>query len=182
VVGQTPLDQGSQTQSEPQTSPTVIGKRLKFTSKGKKYKYLAAFARSGRAGHSARQAGVSEGAHYFWLKEDEDYVDDFKFARELANDKLEGDIVYRGFDKDKPSDLLAMFHMKMLRPEYRDNYSIDIKHTHTINADDARAQIAALVERNPKLLGLVHRHEEEVIEAEYEEGVGPPNEVDKCDQ
>lgn len=132
-------------------------KRINFTSKGKKYKYLAAFARSGRHNRACREAGVSDGAHYYWLKDDEDYAQDWEFARELATSKLESDIVYRGFEQEKPSDLLAIFHMKMLKPEYRDNYNINVKHTHELVEGDARAGLAALLERNPDLLPLMQR-------------------------
>lgn len=154
-------------------------KRLNFASRGKKYKYLAAFARCGRNGKAARIAGVSEGAHYYWLKDDPVYAEDWGFARHLATVKLEDTLVYEGYEAEKKNPLLAMFVMKKLDPSYRDNFTVEHKHTHTLDAQEAVQEIGALLQRNPGLVSLMPVAQDmDVIDAEVlcEEGGGAPQE------
>lgn len=156
-----------------------------FNVRGKKRRYLKEFAQSGRLDKSAEIVGIHRNSHYDWLEADPQYVTDFEAAKEMAADHCESLILKRGFGEgkegEKTSDLLAIFQMKKMRHAYRDNYSIDLNVKHTLSGDDARAAIAAMLERNPKLIELVG--DGEIIDAECDvEGGGTPNEASCDDQ
>lgn len=153
-----------------------------FTCRYKKGALLNFYSETGKLLNSCERAGTSHQCHYRWLREDDVYAAEFEEAQVMAADKFEGDIVHRGFERDRPSDLLAMFHMKKLRPEYRDNFTIDINHTHTISVDDAKQGIAYLLQRNPNLIEQVQGLDTDIVDVECEtDPPGPPNEI-TCDE
>lgn len=181
---------GAETGTGSETNPKLVSDRVQqnrdskllFTCRHKKGAMLQLYALSGKLLESCKRVGVTSQCHYYWLKSDDVYAAEFVQAKEMAADKFEGDIVHQGYEVEKPNALLAMFHMKMLRPEYRDNHTIDVNLKHTITVEDARKEIEALVLRNPGLLKLVGPDpiyidtDDDVIDVEPEtEGVGPPN-------
>ena len=104
----------------------------------KKKAFLAAFSQLGQIGRACETAMISRGLHYFWLKKDEKYQKAFSEAERIASDHLidvlheratvgaEHVISYEGKITDTykvPSDLLLMFALKRLRPEFRDSYN-----------------------------------------------------------
>ena len=114
------------------------------TTHPKKRAYLAAFAQVGAVHLAGQFAGVDWRNHYHWLHKDPVYAEAFAYAKELAADSAENEIVRRGFHgATKPvtykgkvtdtyqecSDILAIFHMKKIRPEYRDSFNLSINST-----------------------------------------------------
>jgi hypothetical protein len=100
--------------------------------------FLIAFAVSGQVLKSSEVAGVHWTTHYFWKKRSPKYLEAFHMAEQIAADFMEDEIHRRAFEGiDKPvtwrgeitdtykefSDLLAMFRLKKLRPEYRDSFN-----------------------------------------------------------
>ena len=103
----------------------------------KKRAFLVAFSRSGRVMVSCKMAEIHWTTHYHWKKHDKKYLAAFQMAEQIAADFMEEEVHRRGFDGfDVPvtyegeiktyykaySDNLAMFRLKKIRPEYRDNY------------------------------------------------------------
>ena len=153
-----------------------------FVSRGKKLKYLVAFCKCARHDWSALASGVVTRTHYDWLRDDPDYVTDFEAAKEAGTGSLENKIIHRGFYADNPNALLAIFQMKKLNHEYRDNFSVDINHKHELSVTDAMQGIAALLQRNPKLIdevqGMLSIDDQDIIDVTCEQtGVGPPNDI-----
>jgi hypothetical protein len=120
----------------------------------KKERFLEAFAKCGIITVAAEAAGCNRLTHYKWLKEDPEYPARFADAKEAAADRIDAEIVRRGVqgveepvfgtvynDDGKPikkdvvghirkySDLLLIFRAKLLRPEYRERYEIEMKDT-----------------------------------------------------
>jgi len=104
-------------------------------------RFIIAYSRSFNIQIAAQLAGCSWPSHYAWLKRSESYKRAFEFAREIAGDFAEGDVYQRAFIgedrkvtkikgesiiteeyKDK-SDVLAIFALKGLKPQYRDSYN-----------------------------------------------------------
>jgi hypothetical protein len=121
--------------------PTEQEKQL-FTGiiNPKKKAFLVAFSRSGRVIDSCNAVGIHWTTHYHWKKHDKKYLAAFQMAEQIAADFMEDEIHRRAFDGiDHPvtyegkitdtykeySDNLAMFRLKKLRPEYRDNFSMN---------------------------------------------------------
>jgi hypothetical protein len=105
----------------------------------RKRAFLAAYARSGNISEAAVLAKCDWRNHYWWLDKDEDYKQAFERAKEIAADLLEGqmfDAVMNGDDLTiawngrvtdtykRKSDVLRMFMMKGLKPQYRDNFNV----------------------------------------------------------
>ncbi len=107
--------------------------KLKKATKQKAF--LACYSATGDVAQAAQAAGVTQGAHREWLKQDEAYRVLYADAQSEIADQLEAevwrratgyldDVVYQGAvtgQAKKYSDLLLMFALKKLRPEYRDN-------------------------------------------------------------
>jgi hypothetical protein len=99
---------------------------------------LEVYSELGRIGESCKAAGVSRGSHYHWLRRDRKYAAAFEMAKKMALDVFVDEIHRRAFHGyDHPlsyegkltgdtvknySDNLAMFAVKKLDPEYRDNW------------------------------------------------------------
>ena len=105
----------------------------------KKKAFLAAFFQIGQIGKACEIAMISRGLHYFWMKKDEKYLKAFHEAQDMAADYLidilheratvgtEHVVTYEGRICDRykiPSDLLLMFVLKRLRPEFRDSFNL----------------------------------------------------------
>jgi len=181
MVGQTQSMCGHEQDGKQVSERVQQGRDSKhaFTCRYKKGALLNFYAETGKLLDSCERAGTSHQCHYRWLQEDGVYASEFEQAQIMAADKFEGDIVHRAFERDKPSDLLAMFHMKKLRPEYRDNFTIDINHKHELSIEDAMQGIAALLQRNPKLIEQVQGLDQDIIDVTpQQDRVGPPNGVD----
>ena len=108
--------------------------------------------------------------HTYWLENDDEYAADFERAKKLVTVNMTDEVYRRGVEGvEKPvgfhqgkhqgtwikeySDNLLMFGVKARLPEYRDSHKVDL--TVTIPVDDARAQLASLVERNPTLIATI---------------------------
>lgn len=162
---------------QPQGAFEIMGiarqRTSSFISTGRKRKLLKAFASTGRIMASCESQNVPWQTHYSWLQDDEGYAADFARAKEMVCDLIEGEVIRRGSEgwdrkvgfkdgrwqgdtqREYDSNLL-MFQAKKLNPAYRENHKIDIQHTHTVSVDDARAGIAAMLERNPRLLAFMN--------------------------
>lgn len=106
----------------------------------KRRAFLRAFSRIGRYVKAAKAAKINLDCHYYWLKKDKAYAVAFELARQMAGDRAEDEVHRRAFEGwdhpvihqgaitthyKQPSDLLAIFHLKGLRPEkYRDSAPI----------------------------------------------------------
>ncbi len=110
--------------------------------KNKKAAFLEAFSEDANVLLAARAAGVSRQAVYQWLEHDETFALAFNQAKEDARDAIRAEIKRRaidGWDEEvyqlgkfagkvrKYSDVLLMFHAKMLMPEYRDKTTITVQ-------------------------------------------------------
>jgi hypothetical protein len=99
---------------------------------------LEIYSELGRIGESCKAAGVSRGSHFYWLRRDRKYAAAFEMAKKMALDVFVDEVHRRAFHGyDHPlsyegkltgdtvkmySDNLAMFAVKKLDPEYRDNF------------------------------------------------------------
>lgn len=111
--------------------------------------YLSAFESCGSISGASILSGISTSKHYKWLKEDEEYADDFTSAAEAAVDALEEIARYRavigveepvGWYKGepggyvrKPSDSLLQFLLKGARPHKYATQKHDVKMEVDIN-------------------------------------------------
>ena len=180
-----------------------MAKRGTFKSRGRKLAMCQAYARSGQVIKSCAKVGITHVTHYRWLESDPIYAADWEVAGALVTERLEDSMMARAVDGwDEPtgwyrgvaggtvtrySDNLAMFVAKGRRPDrYRENYSVDVRHTHAIDADGARQQLAALIERSPELASVVRGllPTSDPIDAECVEveGGGPPQGSERVDQ
>jgi hypothetical protein len=124
--------------------PVEVEEERKQLFKGiihiKKRKILAAFCRSGRVLKPCEEAGIHYTLHYHWKRHDKKYAAAFLMAEQIAADFMEDEIHRRAFDGfDHPvtyegkitdtykacADNLAMFRLKKVRPEYRDNFLVN---------------------------------------------------------
>lgn len=106
-------------------------------------RFILAFAKTFNIQRAAEVAGIPWVNHYAWMKRSEQYREAFEAAKEIAADTAEGDVYQRAFVgedrkvtrikgdeviteeyKDK-SDVLAIFMLKGLKPQYRDNFSVN---------------------------------------------------------
>ena len=100
--------------------------------------FLSYFERTAHIGQSAEAAHVTRWAHYEWMKTDPEYVKQFQSASSIATLVLEDEVIRRavhGVEEPvyyegkvvggirKFSDVLLMFKLKQLKPEYRENFS-----------------------------------------------------------
>jgi len=105
-----------------------------------KRKYLAAYARTGNVKAAAKVAGCDWRNHYWWLERDAEFKQALEKSKEIAGDILEGQIFDAAMNGDvvpiidkgvitgeynKKSDVLRIFMLKGLKPQYRDNFSIN---------------------------------------------------------
>ena len=112
--------------------------------KPRQRRFLIAYCKTGRIQAAAEQVDVAWISHYRWIKVDEKYKQAFEMARQIYGDWAEGDVFDRAFvgkevvktrvGKDgsiekeeykQKSDVLAMFALKGLKPQYRDNFVIN---------------------------------------------------------
>ncbi len=84
----------------------------------RKKEFLRCYAANASIQAAANLSGVSRQAVQGWMKTDPEFSRACDDARETHIATLESEIIRRGLAK---SDLLLMFRMKYLRPEYRDN-------------------------------------------------------------
>jgi hypothetical protein len=106
----------------------------------KKRAFLAAFSRSGQIVKAAKRAKIHWSSHYVWLSTDPTYVQAFGKARDVVADRLEGEVLDSAFRGDQrvvtfegevtakyrqKSDIMRIFALKGLKPEYRDNFSLN---------------------------------------------------------
>ena len=105
--------------------------------KPKQRRYIIAYAGCGRITGASAITGVPWITHYHWLERDELYKQAFNKAREMFSDFAEGEVFQRAFFGEEhrifkkgvavesymqKSDILAMFALKGLKPQYRDNF------------------------------------------------------------
>ena len=110
--------------------------------KPRQRRYLLAYCATGSITGCARVCGIPWVFHYRWLNKSEEYKQAYGKAREMFADYAEGDVFNRAFIGDDrtitktkgnttivekvkhKSDVLAIFALKGLRPEYRDGFNI----------------------------------------------------------
>jgi hypothetical protein len=106
----------------------------------KKRAFLAAFCRIGQIEKASRKAKVHWTSHYRWLEIDPVYAQAFERARKIVADRMEGSLIdstLHGDDKvityegkitgtyKQKSDIIRIFMMKGMKPEYRDNFLLN---------------------------------------------------------
>ena len=150
--------------------PRLMRSKSVFVCVGKKKALLNRFAKCGQLVKSCQAVGSSHQMHTYWLENDEDYAADFERAKKLVTERMTDEVYRRGTEGVKKpvgfhqgkhmgtfireySDNLLMFGVKARLPEYRDSHHVDL--TVKIPVDSARAQLAALVERNPTLVAII---------------------------
>ena len=94
--------------------------------------FLSAYVKNKRTLTASALYWVSSEAHYYWLKNDPDYYEHWRRAREMLADMIEDEVIRRAVDGyRKPvvyqgkvsdryqnySDRLAVFLLKHLKPE-----------------------------------------------------------------
>lgn len=117
--------------------------------------FLEAYADHANVMLAAKAAGVHRSTVYLWLEHDDDFSFAFNQAKEDARDTLRAEIYRRGvegWDEDvyqvgkyagkvhKYSDVLLIFHSKMMMPEYREHQHVE----HSGSIDIAGAKEALL--------------------------------------
>jgi hypothetical protein len=147
--------------------------------------FLIAFVMAKSVWGAARLCHVNPSLHTYWKKVDPEYAKAFEEATEMLCDMAEGEVYRRGIegweetlsfqgkltgDKVKRySDNLAMFFLKRYRPEFRDNYQVQVSgkviHEHKHEFDSAG--FAQLFQQ------LIAPKQQEAIEAEAAEIVAP---------
>jgi hypothetical protein len=129
----------------------------------KKRAWLAAYAKCGVVRQSCAAADVSHGAYYGWLKDDPQFAEAVRYAKEEFIERLEMEADRRAvegipklkFHNGKPvidprtgepyvereySDLLLIFLLKSLRPDvYRE------RHVVSLTRQEREARIAELL-------------------------------------
>lgn len=147
---------------------------VKFSKslQAKKRAFLTAYVELGHIGQSATAAGVDRTTHYYWMREDPDYVGAFHLAEEMAASALEDEARRRAlqgvkrlkFHKGDPiidpdtgepyfeheySDTLLIFLLKSVYPEkFRERR--DVNHSGSIDTGSDKSvneQIAAEIEK-----------------------------------
>lgn len=112
--------------------------------KPKQRRFLFAYVGTGQVSGAAKVCCILWTTHYDWLHKDANYAKAYDKAREMFADFAEGEVFQRAFfgeektktrvmvngdvitEKHKQkSDILAMFALKGLRPQYRDNWQIN---------------------------------------------------------
>ena len=110
--------------------------------KPRQRRYLLAYCASGSITGCSRLCNIHWMFHYRWIQKSEDYKQAYNKAREMFADYAEGDVFTRAFvgtehtitktrgdqviveKVNRKSDVLAIFALKGLRPEYRDGFNI----------------------------------------------------------
>lgn len=108
--------------------------------KGKQKRFLLAYAGSGRISAAAAISKIPWITHYRWLQRLPEYKQAWEKSREIFSDYAEGEVFNRAFFGEdhkifkkgelievykQKSDILAMFALKGLKPQYRDNFAIN---------------------------------------------------------
>lgn len=87
-------------------------------------KVIENIAKCGRVGESCAAAGCHRRSHANWLLDNEEYKEDFEYAKDLYVESLEKVVDDRA---RKGSDILLMFLTKAHAPsKYRDNASVQL--------------------------------------------------------
>lgn len=108
----------------------------------RKRAFLLAFAEVGTISHACEVAKMSRECYYRWTREDSEFVEGYKLARESFIDRLEKEAYRRAHEGvDEPvfykgelvttvrkySDILLMFLLKGAAPDkYRDNSKLEL--------------------------------------------------------
>ena len=123
----------------------------KKSTKDRQRLFLEAFAEHGNVLLAARVAGVHRTTVYKWQEHDEAFLFAFNQAKEDARDTLRAEIYRRGVEGwdekvyqvgkyagtvHKYSDVLLIFHMKALCPEYREHQHVE--HSGSIDITGAK--------------------------------------------
>jgi hypothetical protein len=111
--------------------------------KSKQRRFIFAYVGTGAITKAAKACCILWTSHYDWLHKDANYAKAFDKAREMFADFAEGEVFDRAFfgvehtktrylknetvveKHTQKSDILAMFALKGLRPQYRDNWQIN---------------------------------------------------------
>ncbi len=118
--------------------------------------FLIAFVMAKSVWGAARLCHINPSLHRYWKKLDPKYAKAFEEATEMLCDMAEGEVYRRGIQGwEEPlafqgqltghkikrySDNLAMFYLKRYRPEFRDNYQVQVsgkvihEHKHEFDA------------------------------------------------
>jgi hypothetical protein len=129
----------------------------------KKRAWIAAYGKCGLVRRACKAASVSHGAYYGWLKDDPQFAEAVRYAKEEFTERLEREADRRAvegvprlkFHNGKPvidprtgkhyvereySDTLLIFRLKALRPEvYRERREV------TLSRSEREAKIEALL-------------------------------------
>jgi hypothetical protein len=87
----------------------------------KKRAMLEAYAKLGTVNKAAEAVGCGAWIHYYWQRTDDEYRQAFAVARHAYSEYLLSVVHERATRAEKPSDLLLMFGVKGLRPDYKDS-------------------------------------------------------------
>lgn len=93
--------------------------------------FIASLSLGNTVTQAAKDAGISRRAAYYLKDEDPEFAGSWDNAVEAGADRFEQEVMERALDrKDQKSHILLIFHMKKLRPEYKENYKkeVTIKH------------------------------------------------------
>ena len=114
----------------------------------KKREFILGYALTGSFRLAAQRAGCEKTIHYHWRDTDPAYAAAFEYAKDMAADVVQDEIMRRamGWEEQhlaadgtpynvcKYSDLLIIFRMKAMRPqEYRENSHVSVESTATVN-------------------------------------------------
>lgn len=81
--------------------------------------FLITFASTGHLRNTAKVTGTGTQLHYYWMRTDPAYADAFREAKRMAGEYLVDCAVERATHAERPSDLLLIFLIKGILPEYR---------------------------------------------------------------
>lgn len=127
-----------QTSEKQQKSTT---KKTHLTTDARKSAFLTSFAQHGIVTRACRDAGIDRSTVYLWKEHDDQFMMLYNHALEEAKDEIREEVRRRaqdGWDEDvyqlgkyagtvhKYSDILLMFHAKMLMPEYREKTQVEV--------------------------------------------------------
>jgi hypothetical protein len=125
----------------------------------RKKAFLNALSLHGNVLEACEISKTGRSLAYQWREKDQDFAAAWLEAIEIGADRLELHIHERIRDAEKPSDVLAIFMLKGLRPEkYRENYSftgdLNVTGGLTLSADidgQIEARAAELAEAKRRL-------------------------------
>jgi hypothetical protein len=128
----TPARKGARRKKRREATRAEIHAAFRDVVNLKQRAFLVGYVKSKRTRIAAMLAGVSREAHYYWLRHDDDYLENWKKARQMLGDMVEEEVyrravegyaapvIFRGEITDRYkafSDRLAMFLLRGLKPE-----------------------------------------------------------------